>query len=202
MKNAMLTILVCVGSILGLGCEEEVKPARVIGNIHFSGVQCGGDFENINGTLAQGGAAYYGYCKKKGNGDFEFLVATADRPKAVNSTDFYLLVRGVVGPPAEGVYDANGQPKDDENLYTTFESVMFKNVNEYKFEFDDPNDFSSDGLCDITLYAKPIKGELNPDKQKFNFYVAMNCGAIEAPVATDDSIVLNQMDFYFYFSDC
>jgi hypothetical protein len=201
MRKAFLTILVVVASIAGLGCEEEVKPSKVVGNIHFSGQSCGGDFPNIDGTLAEGGASYYGHCEKQGD-NFEFMVATADRAKATNSTDFYLLVRGIVGPPKEGVNAPNGQPKDDEANYTSFESVLFKNVNEYKFEFDDPNDFSVEGLCDITLFAKPAEGELNPNKEKFNFYVSMYCGGIAAETATDENIVLNQMDFQFYFSDC
>lgn len=201
MKKAFLTMLFVVGAITVLGCEEEVKPAKVVGEIHFSGLQCGDDFENIDGTLAKGGAEYYGSCKKSGD-NFEFTVATKDRAKAVNSTDFYLLVRGVVGPPTEGVNGANGLPKDDEANYKAFESVLFKNVNEYNFEFGNANDFSIEGLCDIVLYAKPIDGELNPNKEKFNFYVAMDCGGLDAASATDETIVLNNMEFEFYFSDC
>jgi len=201
MRKAFLTILVIVASIVGLGCEEEVKPSKVVGEIHFSGQQCSGDFENIDGTLAEGGASYYGYCDKQGD-NFEFVVATKNRAKATNSTDFYLLVRGIAGPAKEGVNAPNGVPKDDEANYTTFESILLKNVNEYKFEYDDPNDFSTEGLCDITLFAKPVEGELNPNKEKFNFYVAMDCGGLEAETATNPDIALAFMEFEFYFSDC
>ena len=201
MRKAFLTILVVIASIVGLGCEEEVKPSKVVGEIHFSGQQCGGEFENIDGTLAEGGASYYGYCDKQGD-NFEFVVATKNRAKAVNATDFYLLVSGIVGPPVEGVNAPNGQPKDEPGNYTTFESILLKNVNEYKFELDDPNDFSTEDLCDITLFAKPAEGELNANKEKFNFYVALDCGGLEAETATDDSIVLRYMEFEFYFSDC
>jgi len=201
MRNAFLTILVCAVSIAWLGCEEEVKPSKVVGEIQFSGESCSGEFENIDGTLAKGGAKYYGYCKKKGD-SFEFTVGTKDRAKATNSTDFYLLVRGIAGPPVEGVNDANGLPKDDEANYTTFESVLLQNVNQYIFELDDPNDFDTEGLCNITLFAKPIDGELNPNKQKYDFYVAMVCSGLSAESAYDDQIVLNVLEFYFYFSDC
>jgi hypothetical protein len=203
MRHTFLTLVIAVASILGLGCEEEIKPSKVVGEIHFSGQQCGDDFENIDGTLAQGGATYYGYCTKSGD-DLEFTVATQDRAKATNSTDFYLLVKGVKGPPVEGVNGANGQPKEDDANYTTFQSVLFKNVNEYSFEYEDPNDFQdgSNGNCRIVLFAKPIEGELNPNKQKFDYYVEMDCGALEAETNTDSSIVLNYMEFYFYLSDC
>lgn len=200
MKNAFLTMLVVVGAIAWLGCEEEAKPSKVVGEMRFSGVQCDGDFENIDGTLAKGGAEYYGWCKKRGD-NFEFTVGTKDLAKANNSTDFYLLVRGVVGPPVEGVNGADGLPKDDEANYTTYEMVLLKNVNVYQFEAEDESDFSVDGLCHITLFAKPIEGELNPNKEKFNFYVSMDCGGLEAE-ATDQSIILNNLEFEFYFSDC
>ena len=201
MRHAFLTLLIAVASLLGLGCEEEVKPSKVVGEVRFSGQSCGGDFPNIDGTLAEGGAQYYGYCTKQGD-NLEFVVATKDRAKATNSTDFYLLVRGIAGPPVEGVNGQNGLPKEDTANYTTFTSVLFKNVNEYTFELDDPNDFETEGLCDITLFAKPIEGELNPNKQTFSYYVSMDCGGLEAETATDDTIVLGYMEFHFYFSDC
>ena len=127
MRKALLTTLVVVASIAGLGCEEEVKPSKVVGSLQFSGQQVSGDFTNIDGTLAEGGAKYFGYCDKNGD-NFEFVVATKDRAKASNATDFYLLVRGVVGPPVEGVNDASGLPKDDSANYTSFESILLNKV--------------------------------------------------------------------------
>jgi hypothetical protein len=202
MRNAFVSILIGIGALGMLGCEEEVKPAKVHGEMSYNGVQCGAEFETISGSLAKGGAKYYGYCKKKKDDSFDFVVATADMANATNSTDFYLQVRGIVGPPVEGVYDANVQPKDDPNLYTTFESAVLKNVNDFTFEYGDSNDLENPELCDITLYAKPIEGELNPNKEKFKWFVEMVCGGLDVPANTDDTIILNHLAFKFWFSGC
>jgi hypothetical protein len=202
MRNVLATILVGITVVCLAGCEEEVKPSKVYGEISFSGSQCGGDFPSINGTLAEGGAKYFGYCNKSGD-TFDFVVGTEDKSKAVNASDFYLRVTGIAGPPTEGVFGATpGQPKDDDALYTTFEAVLFKNVNDFTFELADDNDFDTPGLCDITLFAKPIEGELNPNKESFDFYVSMECGGIAAPSNTDDTIILRSMQFQFFFSRC
>lgn len=181
--------------------DSDTASAAVYGSIHFSGQQCGGDFAEFSGSLAEDGADFFGYCHRTGD-DLDLVVGTNDLEQATNSTDFYLAMTGIVGPPVEGVYDGGGDPKDEESLFTSFESVIFKNVNVHEFELADSDDFSIEGLCDIVLYATPIAGEQNPDGDGFEIFTAMDCGGIDAPATTDETIVLNYLEFELWLDGC
>jgi hypothetical protein len=211
MKNKAIPILALACAVgLATSCggddtepadEQEPEQSHVVGEIHFSGQQCGGDFESIDGTLAEQDADFYGYCATIGD-DFEFVVGTKERDKATASTDFYLVVNGIQGPPVAGVCGTDGEPLDDEANYTGFEDVLFKNVNEYEFEYDNPDDFYTLGMCEITLFAEPVVGELNPNHEEFDYYVALDCGGLAAESPTDPMIVLNYIEFEFFFTGC
>jgi hypothetical protein len=210
MKRATVQTLALACAIASApSCRDEADPNiseepdvyAVVGEVHYAGQQCGGDFESIDGTLAEQEAQFFGYCERDGD-DLEFVVGTEDRPHANASTDFYLLVRGVAGPPAEGVFDTDGQPRDEATYFTTFEDFLFKSVHEFLVDYDDPSDFTNQEFCNITLFAEPIAGELNPNAEQFDYYVALDCGGLAAEAPTDPTIVLNYLEFEFYFRGC
>jgi hypothetical protein len=198
MKSIIPVILLAAMACGLVSCEEEAVPARVYGTIFCS--PCQPEFK-VDGNLAESNAKYYGSCDKQGD-NLTFTVATDDKSHATSSSDFYFRLSGIQGPATEGYHEpaaAAGVPKDDEALYTGFDSCSIMNVNEFSFSKDDA-DYPDQ--CNVQLYAKPSEGELDPNQKKFDYYVWFKCWTLDEPSVADSSITLNTVEAQLFFANC
>jgi hypothetical protein len=194
-----------IGAMFGLvvfgllACEEPKKKAYVEGEFQLS---TSSEFFDFQGSLAQGGADYYGYCKYAGSNDrFEFEIGDAKLVNIDSATELYVKFNGIVGPATEGVYsDAVAKiPKDDAGLRTLFGSAIIRNGgNQFSFTQPDPAENSS---CYVELLAKAVSGEVTPAAEKpFNYYVALHCTSL-ADVSSG-SQPLTGFNGFFYLQGC
>jgi hypothetical protein len=186
--------------VLGLlACEEPKKKAYVQGEFLLSTSAETFDFQ---GSLAQGGADYYGYCKYNGSSNrFEFEVGDAKMVNIDSATELYVKFTGIVGPATEGVYSDQVAkiPKDDADLKTLFGAAIITNGgNSFSFNQPDPADNPN---CYVALLAKAVSGEVTPDTEKpFNYYVALHCTSLDD--VASGSQPLTAFNGYFYFKGC
>jgi hypothetical protein len=202
MERITITVL-CLCALVSMACEEPAPPSKVHGTVECSA--CAQTF-NVSGELSEGDSKYYGYCKTDDADNLKFVVGTSDRTHATASSDFFLQIAGIQGPPTEGVYCSTpGQAinsdgcsgEDDENLYTGFEQGFIKNVNEFAFSQGDAAD---EELCVVELYAVPIEGELDPKQGSFDYYMSLDCRTLDIPSASGES--LNWVRAQLWFGNC
>ncbi|MFO8072713.1 MAG: hypothetical protein R6V85_12650 [Polyangia bacterium] len=186
---------IALAAFVSLSCSETSNPSRVHGTLDCGA--CSSSF-SFDGSLATGGSKFYGHCKKDKDDNFSFAVGTDDRAHADTSTDFYFYITGVQGPPHEKVYGANGQPLDDEALYTAFDEGFLKNVNEFNFS---PDDADNPDLCNVELYAVPGEGELDPTQKSFQYYVRIFCGDLEVE-SINEQESLEFVEAEIWFDEC
>jgi hypothetical protein len=194
-----------IGAMFGLvvfgllACDEPKKKAYVEGEFQLS---TSSEFFDFQGSLAQGGADYYGFCKYSGsNNRFEFEVGDAKAVNIDSATELYLKFTGVEGPATEGVYsDAAAKiVKNDAALKTLFGSAIIKNGgNSFSFNQPDP---SGNPNCYVELFAKAVSGEVTPDAEKpFNYYVALHCTSLSG--VSSGSQPLTGFNGFFYLKGC
>ena len=191
----MIPAFVLALAFAAVSCETPSKPTNVVGTIRCS--SCSDTF-SVNGDLSEGSAKYFGYCEVDAEENLTVVVGTDDRSHATSASDFYLSVTGVVGPPTEGVFDGSGDPKLDESLFTTFQSGRIKNVNEYAFS---PDDASDPDLCNVNLYAVPLEGELDPNREEFDYYLFLDCHSLDVPPISGPSN-LTWVEAELYLGNC
>jgi hypothetical protein len=183
-----------------LACEEPKKKAFVEGEFQLS--TSSEDFGFI-GSLAEGGAEYYGSCNYSGSNErFEFEVGDAAMVDVDSATEIYIKFTGIVGPATEGVYsDAAAKiPKDDESLQTSFGHAIIKNGgNQFSFDQPDPADNAN---CFVVLFGKAVDGEVTPIEEKsFGYYVEFHCTSLDG-VEDSAGQPLTAFNGYFYFKGC
>lgn len=209
--SKILFLALIYGLFVGLfaSCEESKSAAFVYGKVE---VRPGGNAD-FHGSLDETGKAdVYGSCEKKGD-SFNFTVghgSSRDIEGAVPPTGIYLYlsISGVAGNPTEGVYDLSNasdldpEPKEDEDLHTTFETAVIKTTDGVITNQWNVN--AEDAECMVDLFAVPVEGELifEDDLNKtFDYYVSLECYAI--PGSDDDSGEdLNTFRAEMFFENC
>jgi len=188
MKTIFVTTAVFVAAFLLSSCEEEKKPAYVVGGFECS--QC--QDINFDGKLAKSGADLYGYCEEK-DGVFEFEVGDDDQAHVSGATQGYISVRGISGPPQAGVFDLPKEPKEGEEYYEEFTGAVLKNSNTYNIGSSDEDD--DNNLCRVELFAEAAEGELIPtSNEPFEYYVRINCQGMDVG---EPPITFFRAEFYF-----
>ena len=190
------TTVICLCALVSMACEEPAPPSKVHGTVDCSA--CAQTI-NVSGELSEGDSKYYGYCKTDDADNLKFVVGTTDRSHATASSDFYLQITGIEGPPSTGVYSnaTTLQPKDDPSLNTDFDQGYIKNVNEFSFTQGDAGD---QNLCVVKLYAVPAEGELDPQQSSFDYFVWLDCRTLS--VASTGGTTLNSIDAKLWFGNC
>ena len=179
-----------------LACDEPKKKAYVEGHFEFIDI----DF-NPKGSLARGGASYYGSCTyTKSTERFQFEVGDVAEAGVNSAAETYIRFNGIVGPATEGVYsDAAAKiVKEDPDLRTVFGSAVIKNGGN-RFAFEQPEGNPS---CYVNLLAKAVTGEVTKiDEKKFNYYVALQCTGLTG-VEDDSGTPLTAFNGHFFFKGC
>jgi hypothetical protein len=193
-----ITIAVlCLCALVSLACEDPASPSKVHGTVECS--ECYGGPFTVSGELSDGDSKYYGYCKTDDADNLTFVVGTNDRTHATASSDFYLQLIGIQGPPSVGVYSNSTTqlPIDDPSRNTDFEQGYIKNVNEFSFSQGDAGDQS---LCVVRLYAEPSEGELDPKQGSFDYFVWLDCRTLSIP--STSGATLNWVRAQLWFGNC
>jgi hypothetical protein len=178
-----------------LGCEEEKKLAYVEGHFEFLDV----DF-NPKGSLAQGGAKYYGRCSFSSDSNKFLFEVGNDKLNAIDSaTETYLKFTGIVGPPQAGVYTdpVAKVEKEGVEFHTVFGSAIIANGGN-EFSFDQPTEIDD---CYVALFAQAAEGELTSiDEVEFTYYVGLQCPNLDD--VASGSTNLNGFNGWFFFQGC
>jgi hypothetical protein len=195
-----------IGAMLGLvaigllACDQPKKKAYVEGQFQMSTSPTVFDF---GGTLAHGGADYYGSCKySKSDELFEFEVGDAKMVNIDSAAQLYVKFTGIEGPATEGVYSdpVAKIAKNDETLRTLFGSAVIKSGgNQFSFGQPDP---TVNENCYVELFAKAVTGEVTPTEDKaFNYYVGLHCTNLDNVVDSGGQ-PLNSFNGFFFFKGC
>jgi hypothetical protein len=196
MRTAVMGALVGFVALGLLACEEPKKKAYVEGEFEISSAE---DEFSFQGSLAEGGADYYGYCHySKSNETFEFEVGDAKKANISSPTQLYVKFLGIDGPPVEGVYeDAVAKIPKDLDVKIGFGTGSISNGGN-DFVFAQPDDDTS---CYVELFAKAVAGEVTLVAEKeFTYYVSFHCTNLEGVASGDQELT----SFYghFYFKGC
>lgn len=198
MRKAIIAALIGLVAIGAYGCDDEKKKAYVEGEFQIS---TSSDPFNFNGSLAQGGADLYGYCKYSAANDlFEFEVGHASMVDIDTSTKLYVKFTGVEGPPVMGVYeDAVAKIPKEGDVKVAFGTGYIANGgNSFVVPDDDPED-----NCYFELFAQADSaiGEVTPiEDQSFSYYVSVMCTGLTG--VENDGVPLNSFSGEFYFKGC
>jgi hypothetical protein len=200
MRTAILWVMFGLVVFGQLACDDPKKKAYVEGTFQMSTSSEIFDFE---GSLAHGGADYYGYCKYSGSSQrFEFEVGDAKLVGIDSAAELYVKFMGIEGPYTEGVYsDAAAKvPKEDPALKTYFGSAVIKSGgNQFSFTQPDP---AVNANCYVELFAKAIQGEVTPIEEKaFGYYVGLHCTSLSGVVDAGGQ-PLASFTGEFYFKGC
>lgn len=197
MRTAIVVALFGIVAYGLLACEEAKKLSYVEGA--FEATPQGEDFAP-EGSLAHGGATYYGYCKyTPSTSKFEFEVGDAKMNDIDSVTETYVKFAGIVGPPTEGVYSdlVAKIPKEGDEFHTVFGNAIIANGGN-QFNFGQPEDTDS---CYVTLFAQAAEGEVTKtDEVGFTYYVQLQCTSLDG--VTSGSTSLTGFNGWFFFQDC
>jgi len=196
MRTAVMGALVGLVAIGLLACEEPKKKAYVEGEFEISSADS--EF-NFQGSLAEGGADYYGYCHySKANEEFEFEVGNAKRTNISSPTQIYVKFKGIEGPPVEGVYeDPVAKIPKDPDVKAGFATGAISNGGN-DFNFSQPEDDTS---CYVDLFAKAVAGEVTEIAEKgFTYYVSFHCTNLDNVASGDQE--LSSFYGHFFFKGC
>jgi hypothetical protein len=196
MKSVAPILVIALSAGALLSCEEEKLPSYVEGWIRCSA--CTQQF-TISGDLDSSKAKYYGYCDKTKSDEFNFVVGSSDLAHVESATDFYISFSGIAGPPTEGAY---ADPVTEEPKYepTSFSTAVVKNVNQWGFT---QADATTPEQCAVSLFAKPVKGELTPMRETFQFFVKIECLGLNDVLDTNNKgFYLTSVEAELWFDDC
>jgi len=197
MRTAIFAAVFGIVALGLLACEEPKKLSYVEGV--FEATPQGEDFAP-KGSLAHGGAKYYGYCKyTESSSKFEFEVGDAKMNDIDSVTETYVKFSGIVGPPVAGVYtDLVAKiPKEGDELHTVFTTAIIANGGN-EFSFNQPEDTDD---CYVALFATAAEGEVTKtDEVEFDYYVELSCPSLDD--VHSGSTNLNGFNGYFFFQGC
>jgi hypothetical protein len=197
MRTAIVAVLFGISAIGLLSCEEAKKLSYVEGV--FESTPQGEDFAP-KGSLAHGGAKYYGYCKYTASSNkFEFEVGDATMNDIDSVTETYVKFSGIVGPPVAGVYSdlVAKIPKEGVDFHTVFTNAIIANGGN-QFSFDQPDDTEQ---CYVALFATAAEGEVTKtDDAEFDYYIQLNCPSLDD--VSSGSTNLNGFNGWFFFQGC
>jgi len=197
MRKSIIGAFVVLVAFGALSCDEA-KKMYVKGEVDIGTSTETFDFE---GSLGKGGADNYGTCSYSDN-KFSFEIGTSSLSSVSSSTELYLKVTGIQGPPIQGVYEDPAattlEPKDDQEI--AFGSVKVKN-GANTFSFSQSDDEVNPDSCYFEMFAQAISGELTPDeRQEFQYYVSLHCSGLSDVMSGDTA--LNSINASFYFANC
>jgi len=197
MKTAIVMALFGIVAFGLLACEEPKKLSYVEGV--FEATPQGEDFAP-KGSLAHGGAKFYGYCKyTESTKRFEFEVGDAKMNDIDSVTETYVKFSGIVGPPVAGVYSdpVTKLQKEGTEFHTVFGNAIIANGGN-QFNFGQPEDTDD---CYVTLFAMAAEGEVTKtDEAEFTYYVGLQCTSLDD--VTSGSTNLTGFNGYFFFQSC
>ncbi|MDJ0762645.1 MAG: hypothetical protein QNJ97_06605 [Myxococcota bacterium] len=198
MKMRIIGISLAIPALFLSTCKDESAPTLVYG--YFDCDQCDGRLE-VNGSVAESGEDYYGWCERDGD-DLNIAVGSDNPSLDGFGNGKYFEIRGIDGPPEDGVYNSDGQIKNDEDNYTTFSSAKIVNVHTWKVKEDDIPD---DGSCYVRLYAEADEGELSQEdygSNPFDVFVQIICSGALNVTGTPTGAVLEGMNVKAWFKNC
>jgi hypothetical protein len=195
MRKAIVAVVFGMSAVGLLSCEEAKKTLYVEGYVQFLDVEY-----SPEGSLARGGAEYYGYCQYDADAQtFEFEVGDDKRIAIDSASETYVKFTGVAGPYVDGVYEnaVAKIPKDaSEHMRGFGQATLKSGGNEFVFEMmDDLED------CNVSLFAKAVEGEVTQGSgAEFTWYVELDCPNLDGVESGDTN--LNGFNGFFYFQGC
>jgi len=200
MRKMIVVALFGLAAIVQFACDEPAVNAYVEGDFEFSAQPSGQPNFQPTGSLAQGGAEYYGYCKySTGTEKFEFEVGDVAKASVNSASQTYVKFTGIVGPPAAATYsDAGNKIVDDDPAKRTVFAKGYISNGGNDFVFDQPDPANS---CYVKLFAKAAQGEVTLVEEKpFLYYVELQCTGLDGVMSGDQA--LDSFNGSFFFAGC
>ncbi len=197
MKKALILCVLFGPAALVSSCAEEEEPAYVWGTVSANVIDP--KPPTLNGSLDKGGERYFGFCEYDDKAKtFSFGVGSG-KPGLGKTSDWYLMVEGIQGPPQEGAFGADGSPKSGEMYQATFKRAVVTQLYSWVVSGGEV-----DGdYCNVRLFAEAGDGEVEPYTQRrFRYYAELQCSSIEIADQNETGVDLTSFDAALYFKGC
>lgn len=190
-------VLFVAAALALASCAEAEDPAYVWGTVTANVIDP--TTSTLSGTLAKSGERYFGFCDYDAKEEtFSFGVGSG-KPGLSNSSDWYLVLEGVKGPPQEGTFGAGGDPKSGDAYRTTFGRAVVTQLYSWVVlgaEVDSDH-------CNVRLFSKAGVGEVEPkSERRFQYYVEVGCRGVDIPDQNKTGINLSTFEASLYFKGC
>jgi hypothetical protein len=197
----MKNISVMTGAaFLALGfwsCDEPKESAVAWGTITADGIEGSQGIDSAEGLSLDSAS---GYCRYQDN-KFSFALGTRLPGQLASSSDYYLIINDIEGPPSPRPYNSNGTPRTDEDR-SFGGGTIYAEKNSRDFAQED----MIEGQCRVVLFAEAALGDLTPvayGKSQFQYLVSIDCTGGLKPLSTEVTpIDINGFSLTLWFDNC